>query len=49
MRGDQQVVIEDLAQLLKEYGALTEFPEVEALGRTIIAPLPPGSAAPAGS
>jgi signal transduction histidine kinase len=43
MRGDQQVVIESAAQLVKEHGALTEIPEVEALGRTIIAPLPPGS------
>jgi signal transduction histidine kinase len=43
MRGDQQVVIENAAQLVKEHGALTELPEFEALGRTIIAPLPPGS------
>ncbi|WP_405067572.1 GAF domain-containing sensor histidine kinase [Kribbella sp. NBC_01510] len=43
MRGDQQVVIENAAQLVKEHGILTEVPEVEMLGRTIIAPLPSGS------
>ncbi|MFI5696384.1 GAF domain-containing protein [Kribbella sp. NPDC051586] len=41
--GDEQVVvIEDLAQVLKDAGALTDFPEGAALGRTTIAPLPGG-------
>ncbi|MFI6674290.1 GAF domain-containing protein [Kribbella sp. NPDC050470] len=39
----EQVVIEDLAQLLKDAGGLTEFPEGANLGRTTIAPLPAGS------
>ncbi|HEY3560589.1 MAG TPA: GAF domain-containing protein [Kribbella sp.] len=38
----QVVVIEDLAQVLKDAGGLTEFPEGAALGRTTIAPLPAG-------
>ncbi len=46
--GDQQVLVDDLAQLLKEFGALTGFPELETLGRAIIAPLPPGSSSPGG-
>lgn len=41
--GDQQVVIEDLAQLAKELGRLSDVPELEGLGRTIIAPLPEGT------
>ncbi|MEU4602676.1 GAF domain-containing sensor histidine kinase [Kribbella sp. NPDC023972] len=40
---DQQVVIEDLAQLAKELGRLSDVPELEALGRTMIAPLPEGT------
>jgi signal transduction histidine kinase len=40
--GDQVVVIEDLAQVLKEVGNLTDFPEGAVLGRTTIAPLPAG-------
>jgi signal transduction histidine kinase len=43
VRGDQQVVVEDLAQLAKETGRLVEIPEVESLGRTIMAPLPAGT------
>ncbi|MEU4191706.1 GAF domain-containing sensor histidine kinase [Kribbella sp. NPDC026611] len=39
---NQVVIIEDAAQLLKDTGALTEFPEGATLGRTTIAPLPPG-------
>jgi signal transduction histidine kinase len=41
--GDEQVVvIEDLAQALKDAGALTDFPAGAGLGRTTIAPLPGG-------
>ncbi|MDX2968403.1 GAF domain-containing protein [Kribbella solani] len=41
--GDEQVVvIEDLAQVLKDVGALTDFPVGAGLGRTTIAPLPAG-------
>ncbi|MER7246903.1 GAF domain-containing protein [Kribbella sp. NPDC000426] len=41
--GDGQVVvIEDLAQVLKDAGALTDFPAGAGLGRTTIAPLPGG-------
>ncbi|MEV5965967.1 GAF domain-containing protein [Kribbella sp. NPDC051952] len=39
---DEQVVIEDLAQFLKDAGGLTEFPEAADLGRTTMAPLPAG-------
>jgi GAF domain-containing protein len=49
LRGDDQVVIEDLAQLAKETGQLAEVPELEELGRTILAPLPAGARRPAGS
>ena len=45
---DQQVLVDDLAQLLKELGGLTGFPELENLGRAIIAPLPPGSSSTGG-
>jgi len=45
---DQQVLVDDLAQLLKELGGLTGFPELETLGRAIIAPLPPGSSSTGG-
>jgi signal transduction histidine kinase len=43
LRDDDQVVIEDLAQLAKETGQLPEVPELEELGRTIVAPLPAGA------
>jgi len=46
--GDQEVVIEDLAQLAKELGRLSDVPELEGLGRTIIAPLPEGTGSSAG-
>ena len=39
----EQVVIEDLAQFLKDAGELTDFPEARTLGRTTMAPLPAGS------
>ncbi|GAA1648259.1 two-component system sensor histidine kinase [Kribbella alba] len=48
LRGDEQVVVEDLAQLAKETGHLSETPELEDLGRTIFAPLPPGSGSAGG-
>ncbi|MEV6271488.1 GAF domain-containing protein [Kribbella sp. NPDC051936] len=38
----QVVVLEDLAQVLKDVGGLTGFPEATMLGRTTIAPLPAG-------
>ncbi len=41
--GDEQVTIEDLAELLKDNGTLTEFPEAAQLGRTTMAPLPAGT------
>jgi signal transduction histidine kinase len=41
--GDQQVVIEDAAQLAKELGRLSDLPELEGLGRTMVAPLPAGT------
>jgi signal transduction histidine kinase len=44
---DEQVVIEDLAQLLKDAG-LTGFPEAANLGRTTMAPLPAGSSGTGG-
>jgi signal transduction histidine kinase len=43
LTGDQQVVVEDLAHLVKEYGWLTGLPEIEELGRTILVPLPAGT------
>ncbi|MEU4287364.1 histidine kinase [Kribbella sp. NPDC026596] len=39
----EQVVIEDLAQFLKDAGELSDFPEARTLGRTTMAPLPAGS------
>lgn len=39
----EQIVIEDLAQLLKDAGGLTEFPEGAMLARTTMAPLPAGN------
>ena len=43
LRNDEQLVVEDIAQLVKEQGQLIEFPELEELGRTIVAPLPTGT------
>ncbi|WP_405064924.1 histidine kinase dimerization/phosphoacceptor domain-containing protein [Kribbella sp. NBC_01510] len=40
---DEQVVIEDLAQFLKDAGGTADFPEAANLGRTMMAPLPSGS------
>ena len=42
LHGDEQVVVENLAQLAKESSQLSEVPELEELGRTILAPLPAG-------
>ncbi|TDW77267.1 GAF domain-containing sensor histidine kinase [Kribbella pratensis] len=39
----EQIVIEDLAQFLKDGGGLSEFPEGVTLARTTMAPLPPGN------
>ncbi|HWD80656.1 MAG TPA: GAF domain-containing sensor histidine kinase [Kribbella sp.] len=39
----QRIVVEDLAELVKESGRLSQFPELESLGRTIMVPLPKGS------
>ncbi len=41
--GDRQVVVDDLAQLVKDNGRLVDVPEIESLGRTIMAALPAGS------
>lgn len=46
--GDDQVVIEDLSSVVKENGRLTEAPELEDLGRTILAPLPAGTSTTGG-
>ncbi len=43
LHGDRQVVVDDLAQLVKDSGRLVDVPEIESLGRTIMAPLPAGS------
>ena len=43
MDGRNRIVFEDIAQLAEEHGLLPLLPEVEELGRTIIAPLPAGS------
>jgi signal transduction histidine kinase len=43
LTGDEQVVVEDLADLVKESGRLSDLPELEDLGRTILAPLPAGT------
>ncbi|WP_433169376.1 GAF domain-containing protein [Kribbella sp. CA-247076] len=48
LHGDQQVVVEDLAQLVKDSGRLVDVPEIESLGRTILAPLPAGTHATGG-
>ena len=39
----EQVVIEDLDQLLKDVGGVTDFPEAASLGRTTMSPLPAGN------
>ncbi|MFF0268204.1 GAF domain-containing protein [Kribbella sp. NPDC004536] len=44
----EQVVIEDLAQILKDAGGLTEFPEGATLARTTLASLPPGNSGTGG-
>jgi signal transduction histidine kinase len=46
--GNAQVVIEDLAQFLKDAGGLTDFPEAANLARTTTAPLPAGSSGTGG-
>ena len=43
LQSDRQVVVDDLAQLVKDSGRLADVPEIESLGRTIMAPLPAGS------
>ncbi|RZT17398.1 histidine kinase/DNA gyrase B/HSP90-like ATPase [Kribbella sp. VKM Ac-2569] len=44
----EQVVIEDLAQFLKDSGGLAEFPEGATLARTTFAPLPAGGSGTGG-
>ncbi len=44
----EQIVIEDLAQFLKDAGGLAEFPEGATLARTTLAPLPAGGAGTGG-
>jgi signal transduction histidine kinase len=39
---DEQVVIDDLSHLARETGQIGAVPELEGLGRTILAPLPAG-------
>lgn len=43
LQGAEQVVIEDVAQLAKESGLLPDLPELEHIGRTILAPIAPGN------
>nr|WP_167218602.1 GAF domain-containing sensor histidine kinase [Kribbella shirazensis] len=43
LTGGEQVVIEDLAELLKDDGTLSEFPEGARLSRTTMVPLPAGT------
>jgi signal transduction histidine kinase len=43
LTGGEQVTIDDLAELLKDNDTLTAFPEGARLGRTTMAPLPPGT------
>ncbi|MDX6252786.1 MAG: hypothetical protein QOF10_6146 [Kribbellaceae bacterium] len=43
LHSGEQVVVENLAQLAKETCQLGEVPELEELGRTILAPLPAGT------
>ncbi|TDD16535.1 GAF domain-containing protein [Kribbella turkmenica] len=45
---DRQVVVDDLAQLVKDSGRLVDVPGIESLGRTVIAPLPAGTHATGG-
>ncbi|WP_427892822.1 GAF domain-containing protein [Kribbella sp. GL6] len=46
--GGEQVVIEDLAQVLRDAGGVDAFPEGAVLGRTTLASLPPGSSGTGG-
>ncbi|MEV0285949.1 MULTISPECIES: GAF domain-containing sensor histidine kinase [unclassified Kribbella] len=48
LRGDRLLEIDDLAQLVKESGRQTDAPELQSLGRTIMAPLPAGTHATGG-
>jgi two-component system, NarL family, sensor histidine kinase DevS len=48
LRGTGAVVVEDLAELAAGTGKLADVPELEALGRTIFVPLPPGTRGTAG-
>lgn len=43
MRGDRQVLIEDIAEVAKQSGRIDEIPEAASLGRTVLAPLPAGT------
>lgn len=43
VHGDRQVVIDDLARAVKESGRLVDVPEIELLGRSVMAPLPAGT------
>lgn len=43
LHSDEQAVVDDLAQLVKETGRLGDLPQAEDLGRTIVAPLPAGN------
>jgi signal transduction histidine kinase len=43
VHGGRQVVIEDLAQVAKDSGRLVDVPEIESLGRSVMAPLPAGT------
>jgi two-component system, NarL family, sensor histidine kinase DevS len=42
LHGDEQVVIEDLAELAKQSGRIVDLPDLANLGRTLLAPLPHG-------
>ncbi|WP_132212995.1 GAF domain-containing sensor histidine kinase [Kribbella steppae] len=43
LQGGRQAVVDDLAQLVKDSGRLVDVPEIESLGRTIVARLPAGT------
>lgn len=43
MRGDRQVLIEDIVDVARKSGRIDEIPEVRSLGRTVLAPLPAGT------
>ncbi|TWD84063.1 histidine kinase [Kribbella amoyensis] len=43
LRGDEQVVIDDLAQLIEQRGRSADLPELTTLGRTLLSPLPRGT------